>query len=158
MRDIFTITRGNPVHKVNIDESLLTETGMPYVTRTTKNNGVEFFVVDNKEFPKHKPNALTVGGEAEKSFYREEKFLTGNNINILRNNSLNKYNALFIKTCLDIELKVKFNYGRGATKERLGVTSILLPHKNEKPDWDFMENYIKNIYVEVERESRRFFK
>lgn len=155
--DAFKMTLGTPVHKISIEETLISSKGIPYVTRTTENNGVEFFIVDDNPFKINKGNVITVGAEANKSFYRDNDFITGNKINILKNEKINKYNALFIKKCLDIELETRFNYGRGATKDRLSKTTIKLPAKNGKPDWKFMEEYIKSIYKEVERESRRFF-
>jgi hypothetical protein len=59
---------------------------------------------------------------------------------------LNKYNAKFLITILDKELEYKFNYGRGAVKNRLELLEIKLPTTPQgDPDWKFMEEYIKSL-------------
>lgn len=60
------------------------------------------------------------------------------------NKNLNKYNALFLVTILDLE-RPKYSFGRSWTGDRLLNTKIKLPTLNEKPDWMFMENYIKSL-------------
>lgn len=149
---LFNITRGKSVSKIKINKNLISSNGVEYVTRTKQNNGVEFFIINNGIFKKYKGNALTIGAETGESFYRQKEFITGNNINILRNNKLNNFNGLFIKKCLDLELKIKFNYGRGASINRLKKHLVKLPAKKGKPDWIFMENYIKLIYKKAETE------
>jgi hypothetical protein len=47
---------------------------------------------------------------------------------------------------MTLEISKKYNYGRGATKDRLSQLRIKLPNKGyNKPDWEFMENYIKSL-------------
>lgn len=67
------------------------------------------------------------------------------------NKNLNKFNALFIVTLLDLE-RPKFSYGRSWTGDRLNETLINLPSKVTcienglyEPDWQYMENYIKEL-------------
>lgn len=78
-------------------------------------------------------------------FYQSSLFYTGQNIQVLSNCYLNKYNALFIVRLLKMQLK-KFSWGgNGATLGRLARTKILLPSNNNFPDYLFMEDYIKEI-------------
>lgn len=145
---IFKITLGKPVHNSNIDEESIqtNKNGIPYVTRTTSNNWVEFFV--NWDDFKDQINewwCITVGAEWFKAFYQKWVFINWNKVNILRHEKLNKYNALFITSILNIELSKKFNYWRWATKDRLKNLIIKLPSKNWTPDREFMENYIKAL-------------
>lgn len=59
---------------------------------------------------------------------------------------LNKYNALFLCTILNRE-KYRYNYGRKASQDRLRSAKILLPStQDNKPDFDFMEKYIKSLH------------
>jgi hypothetical protein len=39
----------------------------------------------------------------------------------------------------------RYAYGRSANPQNIKNLIIQLPSKNNKPDWDFMENYIKSI-------------
>jgi len=64
----------------------------------------------------------------------------------LRNDKLNLLNALFLNVILNLEIEKKFGYGRGLVKFRLENLNIKLPvDKDGKPDWQFMEDYIKSL-------------
>ena len=66
-------------------------------------------------------------------------------MNVLRNEKLNEFNALFICAILNLEIKKKFNYGRGLVKSRLEKMTIKLPAKKDEPDYQYMEDFIKSI-------------
>lgn len=121
---------------------------IPYVTRTDKNNGIDMFVTGSQE-DKYRidcNNVISIGLDTQTVFYQPYMFLTGQNIQVLSNSSLNEYNAQFISTLLKIQLK-KFNWGgNGATLSRLRRTKTLLPANAERsPDYAYMEQYVKNI-------------
>ncbi|CAB5503403.1 hypothetical protein THERMOS_1782 [Bathymodiolus thermophilus thioautotrophic gill symbiont] len=45
-----------------------------------------------------------------------------------------------------IKISVKFNYGRQVRLKRLKREAVALPiDKNNQPDWQFMEDYIKSL-------------
>ncbi|MBW1616930.1 MAG: restriction endonuclease subunit S [Deltaproteobacteria bacterium] len=143
--ELFYLKKAKPVHALLLED---VENGnLPYITRTNSNNGVERFITDNNRFDENfnQENCISVGGESLSSFYQFERFIAGNNITLLYNKDLNKYNALFFNTILTKDLQKKFNYGRGATKTRLGKLKIKLPSKNNLPDWEYMEKYIKSL-------------
>lgn len=77
-------------------------------------------------------------------FYQPSPFYTGQNIQILSNEHLNKYNSLFIITLLKLVLE-KFNWGgNGATISRLTDSRILLPVDEEgNPNYEYMEQFMK---------------
>ena len=146
---VFEITLGKPIHSKEFDETNKSRKGknIPYVTRTTFNNGIEFFVpidiqLENK---KNLGNCLTIGAEGFKAFFQPIAFVNGNKVNIIRHKKLNKYNALFLRTILNLEIQDKFNYGRGLTKVRLEDLVVKLPVLNNDFDWGFMENFIKSL-------------
>jgi hypothetical protein len=59
---------------------------------------------------------------------------------------LNIYNGLFLTAVLNLSIKLKYSYGRGATKEKLSLLDIKLPiNSKNQPDWEFMEDYIKSL-------------
>ena len=72
---------------------------------------------------------------------------------------MNKYNALFITRLLKIQLS-KFNWGgNGATLGRLSKTKILLPvDKKNNPDYQFMEDYIKENIIKKRQEYIEYAK
>ena len=57
---------------------------------------------------------------------------------------MNKYIALFLVTILNLE-NYRYNYGRKASQSRIQTTSIKLPEKDGKPDFEFMEIFIQSL-------------
>jgi hypothetical protein len=76
--------------------------------------------------------------------YQPEDFIGSSTLTCGYNLHLNKYNALFIVTVLDME-RFRYSFGRKYGKEVVKRIKIKLPAKNENPDFDFMENYIKSL-------------
>ncbi len=93
--------------------------------------------------------------------YMDKSFIGSTTTSIGYDESLNKYNALFIVTILDKE-KFKFSYGR-KYRAHINEIQIKLPVKRNQdstiyidnthkyseegyvPDWEYMENYIKSL-------------
>lgn len=58
----------------------------------------------------------------------------------------NKYNALFIVSVLRFAIKKLYSWGgNGATLGRLKNTKIMLPVKNNKPDFKYMQEYMESL-------------
>jgi hypothetical protein len=127
-----------------------TEKGnIPYVTRTATNNGIHDFVsLDN--YIENDSNCITIGAEGVYAFYQDKPFVAGVKVYTLRNSNLNAYRALFICTLLNLQ-NFKYSYGRARILTKLKEEKILLPIKdNGEIDWQFMEDYIKNLpYADV---------
>jgi hypothetical protein len=80
--------------------------------------------------------------------YMDRDFIATVNLMLGYNNKLNKYNAMFLVSVLDLE-RPKFSFGR-KRKKTLSETTIRLPAKLKadreyEPDWQYMENYIKSL-------------
>lgn len=83
-------------------------------------------------------------GSVGYSLYQDKSFIGSTTLTVGRNEKLNKYNALFLVTILDLQ-RERFSYGRkwGTT---LKQTKIMLPCSDGlTPDWDLMSNYIKKM-------------
>jgi len=149
LKKIFKLFLGKPTHSIEIEGIKSSSTdGIPYITRTAKNNGIEAFVDKSVVNPNKiiKGNCITIGAEGFKAFYQVNDFMTGNKVNILRNKKLNLWNSLFINSILNLIIIEKFGYGRGLVKSRLENLNIKLPiDKNKVPNWQFMEKYIKTL-------------
>ena len=143
LSDLFQITSS----KSGRDKNKLTQkTGdIPYITRSEKNNGYHSFIgtQDNK-FGLNEGNVISIGLDTQTAFYQPIKFYTGQNIQILSNDKLNIYIALFLVPLLKRLMK-NFNWGgNGATLTRLKRSKILLPvNYSGQPNWTFMEKYMK---------------
>lgn len=82
-------------------------------------------------------------GSVGYSNYIETDFIGSTTLTAGYNENLNKYNALFIVAVLDRE-RYKYSYGR-KYGPHLANAIIKLPTKNNLPDWQFMEDYIKSL-------------
>ena len=116
---------------------------IPYVTRTSLNNGVDSYVSETTKL--NDGNCITIGAEGIFAFYQPNKFVSGVKIYTLRNHELNKYNALFICTLLNQEV-YRYSYGRARILNKIKEEYIKLPTDSKgNLDWQFMENYIKSL-------------
>jgi hypothetical protein len=58
--------------------------------------------------------------------------------------NMNQYVALFLTTVLNLE-QYRYNYGRKASQTRLRKAIVRLPSRQDEPDWQYMEDYIKSL-------------
>lgn len=115
----------------------------PLILESGENNGYSRNVISTKIFD---GNAITVSvNYAANVFYQENKFCASVNIIILRNKYLNKHSGLFIAAILS-KNNSKYNYNDKISKNKLFNETIPLPVTPEgTPDFDYMENYMKEI-------------
>lgn len=76
--------------------------------------------------------------------YMDRDFIGSTTLTVGRNKNLNKYNALFLVTVLDLE-KPKYSYGRKYRKHVQEATVRLPATKEGEPDYKYMEDYIKSL-------------
>jgi len=114
----------------------------PYVTTQTTNNGIEGFY----DYYTEEGNVLTVDSAVlGYCSYQPLPFSASDHVEkLIPKFNMNKYIALFIAAVINAE-QYRYNYGRKSSQGRMKETRIKLPSKNEKPDFEFMENYIKSL-------------
>ena len=122
-----------------------------FIGRTSTNNGVQGKV---NAPPCEKGNCITVGMVGDnKAFYQPQEFAASQNILVLRNKRLNEKNGLFFAALIN-SLLAKYNYSNTVKKKEFINESILLPITSEgTPDFDYMENYMKNL---TEKAKKKF--
>jgi len=134
---------------------------IPYITRSDFNNGVSFFVgrEQKEKYRIDVGNVITIGLDTQTVFYQPYFFYTGQNIQILYNESLNKYIAKFLIPLLRMQVSKLSWGGNGATLGRLKRMQILLPVNSEgNPDYDFMEQYIREREEQLIQKYKDFIK
>ena len=92
-------------------------------------------------------NKITVSFNGACGFfsYHENFFNANGDVGILKEKfKLNKYNAMFLCAIMN-KLSYKYQYGRKLNGSRLKNEIVLLPTKDNQPDWQFMEDYIKHL-------------
>ena len=135
--------------KGDIKEGECENGNVPLISSGTLNNGVIQFIDKEGDGIAEifKGNCLTVDMFCQ-AFYQEQDFyaVSHGRINILIPKfTLNKYIALFICTLINNE-KYRFFYGKAVYSYVIKNLYINLPVNNQgNPDWQFMENYIKQL-------------
>lgn len=136
---IFNISKGKRLTKRDQSDG-----NIPYVSSSSLNNGIDNYIGNGIT----DENCITFAcyGSIGEVFYQNDKVWVSDNANVfyLRNKDLNPFVALFLATILRLE-QYRFSYGMTGKKERLKNFQIKLPSKQGKPDWEFMENYIKSL-------------
>ena len=150
LSDIFEIKTSKCIHENGLKQGAGT---IPYVTRTSLNNGVSKFVCSQRVEKLNPGNVITVGMDTQTVFYQKQNFYCGRDILSLSNTIMNQYIGIFIVGILDQIVKKKFSYGYCASLTRIKNLEIKLPSTPDgNPDWEFMESYIREQYREVVQE------
>lgn len=146
---VFFFTRGKRLisaDQVNGD--------IAYISSTKKNNGIDNYIIP-PDFMTVYNNALTLNnsGSVGYCFYHPYDFVASDHCTIIKildtSFTLNIYIALFLKPIIEA-MKVKYNFAREISDERLGKEKINLPISDTgSPDWGFMESYIKKTSEQI---------
>lgn len=124
-----------------------TDGDTPYVGAIDSNNGVTNYIGQN---PIHEGNtiSLSYNGSVGEAFYQPVPYWATDDVNALylrdEYGTLTPAIGLFICTVLKHD-KYRYSYGRKWTLDNMNDTMVKLPATPEgKPDWQYMENYIKS--------------
>lgn len=139
--DYFEIKKGK---RLTSDEQ--TEGSTLYIGAIDSNNGIANYIGQDAI---HAGNtiSLSYNGSVGEAFYQPKPFWATDDVNVLyfrEENGVpfNKYIALFVCAVLRQE-KYRYSYGRKWVLESMKSTSIKLPEKSGKPNWSYMEDYMK---------------
>ena len=116
---------------------------IPFVTAGFTNQGVAELIQNQEQETFSNSITIDMFGNV---FYRNYFFKCDDNIHVMSNSTINSNNGNFIVNCIQQTTKDIFSYGKQFRLKTLEKLKILLPvnSKNE-PDYEFMENYIKNL-------------
>ncbi|MDD9337600.1 MAG: N-6 DNA methylase [Rickettsiaceae bacterium] len=119
-----------------------------YIGAKKTNNGVmeKVVTVDNLI---SKGNSIVFIGDGQGSIgytnYQPFDFIGSTTLTLGYNQKLNKYNAMFLVTVLDLE-RYRYSFGRKYGKNIVSSARIKLPTTLQGTlDWEFMENYVKSL-------------
>jgi type I restriction enzyme M protein len=116
--------------------------GTPLVSSSDTNNGIMTFTDLN---PKYE-NCITIGKIGMSSYYQPISFVASSDVTILKPKfEMSAYMGLFIISVIGMDA-YKWSYGRQIRLNDSKKIRIMLPINNsKKPDWEFMEYYIKSL-------------
>ena len=126
---------------------------VPYITRTSKNNGqLDSYSDDSGQFT-NKGNCITIGIEGAVAFYQPTNFIAGINVYTLRHECMTQRIGLYLCSVLNMQ-SWKYGFVNGRTLGRIKAETIQLPVKpgtdevnytEDDIDWCYMESYIHEL-------------
>ncbi len=142
LESIFTINSG-----VRLTKSDMQEGDKPFIGATDSNNGITEFVSNVNNSEDENVLGVNYNGSVVENFYHPYTAIFSDDVKrlSLKNIEGNEFLYLFMKTAI-LKQKVKYRYGYKFNSTRMKKQKIMLPinEKNE-PDYEFMENYMKNL-------------
>lgn len=125
---------------------------LPYVTTKSTYNGIDNFFSNYTE----EGNVITIDSATDGYvFYQLNKFSASDHVEkLIPKFKLNKYIALFIVNSIKKATKNKYGYGYKFSQTRIKRQKIMLPVSDNQPDYDFMEQYIKEKYFNLKSQIK----
>ncbi|MDB0614896.1 N-6 DNA methylase [Tenacibaculum dicentrarchi] len=142
LKDLFIIKRGK---RLTVENRI--KGGTPLITAGYENTGVAGFIgnIEQEIFPK---DTITIDMFAN-SFYRNYSYSADDNILVLfEKEKIPAKAKKFIVSLINQVLCKKFDYSRQYRMGSFNETRIKLPTKNDKIDFNFMENFINDLETE----------
>lgn len=141
---------------------------IPFLGATDHNNGVtEYYTyeeIDSSSRTGDLPNesierkiypgnavCITNNGSVGFAYFQKKEFSCSHDVNPLyrKDGEFNIFTGLFICTVI-MHDRYRWGYGRKWRPERMKKSKLMLPSTKEgKPDWDYMEKYIKALNCEA---------
>lgn len=119
---------------------------IPYVTTSSKNNGVSGYYDGESNF-KGKCLTVALNGSVGETFFQFDDFMTsGDNAVLTLNNKYNPYLLFYIAVMIKNH-RWRYNYYRKLSLTKLNKMRIPIPFKNAKDiDLDYIKKIVENSY------------
>ena len=146
--------------KGNVTNASILEDGhVPYIGATNRNNGLIRFVEENERLTRKRKCVVFISqgdGSAGYSIFRETVGIYAGTVICAYKEELNKHKGLFISSSSDMS-ENKYSHGYPRNEKRLKRDIIMLPvTESGEPDFEFMENYIKELEAEKLAEYKTY--
>lgn len=153
LEEIGTVTSGRDIYAA---ERIKGNT--PYITSGGTNNGVGYFVGNINDTLDSGYIALNRNGAVGKAFYHPSKSLMGNDCRKvhLKDADRNLFVGQFVSLCLSMQSEC-FSYSRKLGTARAKRMQAMLPVTDSgKPDYEYMEQYAKNMMLRKYKQYLEF--
>lgn len=125
----------------------------PYVTASGINNGVVAYI-DASKYDIIEGHCILIGGKTFTVTYQSDDFVSNDSHNfVIRTNSYNisDFSYKYLVTVIRSYFGQKYSWNDAVTKDKFFSENIPLPaNSNGEPDWEYMENYMKNIMQDTQ--------
>lgn len=119
--------------------------GIPYVVRTKFNNGIKCNVLKTEKMSPSPAGTISFGAENATFFLQTKEYVSGRDIYYIDTTDLSPKVCMFLVACLQ-KITDKYSYNYGMFPDLVKEEFIKLPvDEEDNPDWNYMENYIRNI-------------
>ena len=127
-----------------------------YISSTKTNNGIDNYVTPPQKSIKGRKitvyqNCLTLSnsGSVGYLFFHDYEFIASDHVTVIwlrdKKQRLTRNIALFLRPIFET-MRYKYKFGREISNTRIKNEKIFLPIDDKgNPDWQYMENYIKNL-------------
>ena len=144
--DIFNVVKGTRLTKANMKEGII-----KFVGASAMNNGETHRIANDDHL--HSANTITVcyNGSVGETFYQDEKFWASDDVNVLYPRfNMTKYMAFFVCPIIK-SVGQKYAFIDKWKQEDMKNETIKLPITSTgEPDWQYMENYMRDIMTKSE--------
>ncbi len=139
--DLFDIVKGKRLTKANMIEG-----DVNYIGASAFNNGITAKIGNTEHIHPAGTISVCYNGSVGETFYQTEPFWATDDVNVLYPKfEINKYRALYLCAIIR-KLGKDYEFVDKWIKEVMAEAKMPLPSKNNQPDWQYIETYIKNLY------------
>ena len=146
LESLFDVVKGSRLTKADMKEG-----NIRYIGATAFNNGITNYIGNNEET--HPAGTLTVcyNGSIGQTYYQDKEFWATDDVNVLYPKfTMNKYIALFLAPLIR-SVGRNYAYTDKWKMEDMKSSIIYLPvNEQSQPNWEYMEQYMKNIEDRVQ--------
>ena len=162
--DLFCVKRPPARNKDNYEIG-----NVPFVASGSVNKGVMKCCKPLENEKLDKAGCITVSPVDGSAFYQPYPFLgrggAGSSVLMLYTDNINLYSGQFIAKMISNTCACKYTYGHMGNKDGIRRERIMLPiDEDNKPDYQFMEDYVKELmskkreqYLDYCKEQLKFF-
>jgi hypothetical protein len=152
LTDVFVIRPGKRLTKSDMKAGK-----RPFIGATEYGNGITNWVSNTNVSLDSEVLGVNYNGSVVETFYHPYECIFSDDVKRfrLKDGHGNRLVYLFLKTAI-VQQKSKYAYGYKFNEERMNKQSILLPVDEQgKPDWAFMEEYIREREENLVEEYRQ---
>lgn len=119
------------------------EGDLPFVTAGEADEGISAFISNDVEVFSKNTTTIDMFGSAK---YRNYDYGADDHVAVVHTENLAKHAAIFVTTsCHKSAHNGQFNYGHNFYAKDADALDIMLPVKDDKPDYDAMETFISAV-------------
>ncbi len=144
MADVFDIKNTKNILSRDV---ILDSGSTPYLCASSENNAVCSYI-NYKENLKDKGNCIFIGGKTFVVTYQANDFYSNDSHNLalyLKDYDVNKFNQLYLATCINKSLSYKYSWGNSVSGTKIKSDLISLPTNNGNIDITSMTNLISAV-------------